>query len=140
MNVYSALDIYSINFDYVPTLVNGIKCMYLELKFPPPKDLRIGEGVMIKTTDPNFVPPPGDLYVLDIIGTRVVIAPTLPGPASRVPVVSYQPKNDRPGWNPLDHGDQWGYSTRSALENKTNPNLDRNWVFGSGKPVGVLIW
>lgn len=140
MHNLSAIDIYSIEYGYVPTLFNRAKCLFVTTKFSPPKDLQIGEGVMIKTTDSNFVPPPGDLYIVDIIGTRIVIASRLPGEFSQNPVALFRPKNDDPGWTRLDHGDHWGYNTRSSLENKVNPTANRNWIYGSGDPVGVLIW
>lgn len=133
----SAIPIYSINYDFVPTIPNGYKCLFVELRFPPPPDLRIGEGVILHSDNPKFVPPPGKLNVLDIIGTRVVLTSDLPRLPTDNPLTLYKPKNDRKGWRPIEHGYHWGYVTRDV---DSLPSSHLNGMAGNGGAVGWLVW
>jgi hypothetical protein len=133
------LSVYSINYDFMPTLHNKPTSLWIDLKFPASdSSLQIGDRIILASKDPNFVPPPGKLKVIDIIGTRVILTSDVPLKSSR-PVHAFRAKNDYPEnvWSPLDHGGHWGNATRDM---KALPGTDRNWTYGEGEPIAILIW
>jgi hypothetical protein len=137
-----SLPIYSINYDFVPTIPNAYPILWIDVKFPATDlGVQLGMQVFIEAIDRSFVPPPQLLLVQDIIGTRVALAPivnTRPtGGAVTAPVHPFQAKNDFPKktWSPLDHGGMWGYATRDL---SSLPGTDQNWSYGNGNPVAHL--
>ena len=107
------VEIYSINYDFMPTIPYAAKTMWVQLAFPV-KDLVTGDQAHIVSTEKDFVPPQGPFEVIDVIGTRVMLqAPPY-----------------------LKEG-QWGYATRYF----SDPSCShKNWVYGRGNPVGYLVY
>jgi hypothetical protein len=105
----------TINFTYMPTIANGWKTLWVDLKFPT--NLRIGAHVNIEIRGEKI---PRVFEVLDLIGTRVVLSPI---------GFSYY------GHYPQDY---WGYTTKNS--DPLNPARSRDWIYGSGKASGYLIF
>lgn len=152
--------IYSANYDFQPMVRDYPRSFWVDLKFPPPPTLRVGYPVEIVSTDPRFVPPQQSFLVQDIVGTRVILSSTYNEPEvywrDVKPYVAMRGR-DRDGmWHPWQHdaGEEavtpityrkqvdpsfyqpegWGYSTRGSV------GVDRNWLYGRGRPVGYLVW
>ena len=108
-----SVDIYSVNYDFMPTIPYAAKSFWVQM-VAPVQGLHQGKQVYIESLDPNFVPPPGPLVVIDAIGTRVMLT---------------VPRYLRTG--------QWGYSTRN-LASYNRPM--KSWVYGYGNPIAKLIY
>lgn len=108
-----AVNIYSVNYDFMPTIPYAAKTFWVQL-VAPVQGLYQGRQVYIRSFDPEFVPPPGPLVVIDAIGTRVMLT---------------MPRYLREG--------QWGYSTRE-LSSYDLPM--KSWVYGRGVPIAELIY
>jgi len=107
------VDIYSINYDFLPTIPYAAKVMWVQLSFPV-KDLMKQTKAKIISTNPGFKLPIGEMTVIDVIGTRVLLEAPID----------------------LQEG-QWGYATRYF----TSPACpDKNWTYGSGNPIGRLVY
>ncbi|HMP28133.1 MAG TPA: hypothetical protein PKD85_00950 [Saprospiraceae bacterium] len=136
---FNKLPIYSINYDYVPTIPNRYTALWVDVKFDP-KDFNteVGDIVWIESATKDFVPPPQQLKIIDIVGTRIVLKPLEPS-FSTQPIYPFQAKNDLPTniWNPRDHGGHWGYATRNL---QSLPWKDENWLFGNGRPIAYMLW
>jgi hypothetical protein len=65
-----SVQIQSINFDYIPTSMEGVKVLWVQLNFPAPRDLPIGGIVQFNIKGKTI---PRKYYVYDIIGTRIVL-------------------------------------------------------------------
>jgi hypothetical protein len=113
------LPIYSLEYGYIPTVNTGKKVVYATTNFPP-TDLYVGQVVFLYSTSQNFIVPQDPLVIKDIVGTRIIL----------------QPFNSHT-WDGKDHGWYWGYSTRQY---DACPGLDRNWTYGTGKPVIFLYY
>lgn len=136
---YNKLPIYSINYDFVPTVPDRWKALWVDIKFDP-KDFnfQIGDQIIIKSSVKEFVPPSQTLKILDIVGTRIVLSPISPT-YSTEKIYPFKAKDDFPNniWNPTDHAGHWGYSTR---DHKSLPSSDQNWLYGHGNPIGYILW
>ena len=131
--------VYSLNYDFLPTYAYGAKCLWVDLKWPAPEDLQIGQSVkLISSSKYLVVPRIVTFQISDIVGSRVVLACS--DPVESVKSLTYfKPKEDLPKtWIPLDYGPQWGYATRD-LANQ-NPAADRNWTYGNGDSVLTMTW
>lgn len=114
----------SINYDYNFSNLDSPKVLWLQLRFPAPKDLRVGSTVLIRI---QAHPPRINeslqnqkFSVEDIAGTKVILTP-------------YRGNN----WLPTTHSDAlqgWGYNTdiRDPI-----PAL-HSWNYGHGKPAMFL--
>lgn len=127
-------DVYSINYDFIPNYNGQAKCLWIDLRYPP-ENLKIGQHILLKSMNRNFVPPPENLIVKDIVGTKIVLTTDLIPRPSEHQLKLFLPKNDVTHWIPLDHGPQWGYSTRNHL---THGN--KNWLFGQGNCIAKILW
>lgn len=74
------LSVASINYDYIPTVLEGPKVLWVGLKWAAPKDLKIGSHVRVHlrpgigiNTDPGNPELNSVFEVQDIIGTSVVL-------------------------------------------------------------------
>jgi len=136
---FRSIPIYSINYDFNPTIPYSQKVLWTQLKYPSPTSLRIGSTVKIISSDPNFVPPPVILKVIDVVGTRVALETCERNtytPSSCIKPFVRGPPRDQP-WYSWDHAPHWGYATRDV---SACPYADRNWVYGNGGPVAYLVW
>lgn len=140
-NEQRACSVYSLNYDFVPTIAYGDKCFWADLKWPAPESLKIGSPVrFVSFSEHLILPGPQSLFkITDIVGSRVVIAATIPGDSAKM-LTYFKQKMDRPdrAWSPLDHGANWGYATRNLAD--PNPAADRNWTYGNGDSVLTMIW
>jgi len=147
------IPIYSINYDFIPNSIQGEKVLWVTSQFPP-QHLKVGMYVRIEPLSTDFVVPRTTLQVEDIIGARIVLS-TKPVPLDDMlnyasyGIVRYTGGNPRPrsyirsvdhksDWSPLDHGGQWGYATRN--HDGAPIGTYRNWNYGSGHPVGLLVY
>jgi len=131
--------VYSLNYDFLPCIAYGEKCLWADLRWPVPENLKIGRQVILSSSSKYLViPKTGNFRVKDIVGTRVVL--DCEDDSAAVSVLTYfVPKDDIPkAWVPLDHGPQWGYATRDLAN--SNPAANRNWTYGNGESVLHMIW
>ena len=121
------LEIESINYDYIPSQLESPKMLWVDLKYPPPRDFRVDTlvrfhikpGVGIKTSsDPSMN---STFYVNDIIGFRVMLLPSTKG---------WKPNHTKDGCNPFG----WGYNLRQM---NVRP-LRQNWLYGYGTSMSFL--
>jgi hypothetical protein len=136
---------YSINYDFVPTIPNGYKALWVVTKTPLTNDLPIGTVLRVVADNPYFRPPNDRFKVVDVIGTRVVLSPIHRHPPPRTSFTPYEPQTvgrDAYGWEPWSHGPQWGYMTRQPDTAITPPwwLQDKNWTYGVGEYAGYLEW
>lgn len=134
----SYVPIYSINYDFLPTTMYGAKCLWIDLKFPAPANLAIGERFILVSADKNLIFPGDILTIRDIVGTRLVINRETPKSSDDSLKYFTQKRDDETPWQPLKHAPQWGYSTRDLAN--PNPAADRNWLYGHGKPIAFLVY
>lgn len=109
----SEASIYSVNYDFMPTIPYAAKTMWIQLAFPG-SDIIPGTKAKIISLDGNFKPPTEPLTIIDVIGTRVMLE---------------TPVELREG--------QWGFATRYFSSFNTD---HRNWTYGNGNPIGKLIY
>lgn len=149
-----AVKVYSLNYDFVPTIAYGDKCLWADIRWPAPEDLRIGTKIDFISSSKDLVMPSATFKVYDIVGSRVIISCSDPK-ASTAMLTYFKAKNDRyplpetrnasslkasarNEWSPLDHGSLWGYATRDLAN--PNPAADRNWTYGNGDSVLMMTW
>jgi hypothetical protein len=137
--VMTSVKVYSLNYDFVPTYAYGVKCLWADLRWPAPENLKIGQKIFLSSSSKHLIIP-GDssFHIENIVGSRVILR--FKDPTATLAILTYfTPKNDSPKeWSPLDHSPHWGYATRD-LANK-NPAADRNWTYGNGESVLNMIW
>lgn len=160
--------IYSVNYDFQPMIHDYPKSVWVDLKFPPPSSLKVGFPARIVSTDPSFTPPDQTFLVQDIVGTRVILSSHADeGEVYWRSIIPYHANRGREvdgrwhGWkasqDPSIDSDQgassfptsiasrygdydfarasrWGYVTRGS------EGSDKGWLYGRGRPVGMLIW
>jgi hypothetical protein len=134
----AAIPLYSLNYDYIPTILYGSQCLWADTKFPV-SNLKIGTKIKFVSVDTNLVmPTEADITVSDIIGTRIVFKCQHQTDSLRA-LTFFEQKKDisKTQWHPLNHGPHWGYSTRDLA---SNPAADRNWVYGNGDPLLYMVW
>lgn len=127
-----ALSVYSINYDFVGPDVEGPKVLYVTLRDPPPHSLELGTPVRLESVNSHLVTPYEIFKVSAIVGPRVILSPYI--------VRGSQPRGatDRnPQWTPLSYGGHWGVTTRDY---KAVVDIDRNWNYGNGAPLGRLVY
>lgn len=131
--------IYSINYDFMPTIPYSQKVLWVQLRYPAPPSLRVGNMVQIISTDQNFTPPSDILQVIDIIGTRVALSSRYDNICSPAPCPPFSPGRKREGsWHPWSHSyGTWGYETRDVSD---SPYAYRSWLYGNGRSVSYLVW
>lgn len=135
----SKVPVYSLNYDFLPAYAYGVKCLWADLRWPAPENLKIGQVVTFVSSCKDLVIPRDVVFrIKDIVGSRIVLDCTDPYEAIKM-LTYFIPKDDIPkSWVPLDHGPQWGYATRD-LANQ-NPAANRNWTYGNGKSVLSMFW
>jgi len=133
------VEIFSINYDFLQSVPFSQKVLWVQLRYPAPPSLRMGELVRIVSSDRDFNPPSEDLKVLDIIGTRVALTSRISSIYTRCPptppFASGVPRNDR--WHPWDHGWHFGNATRDMSD---QPYSYRQWLYGNGQSISYLVW
>lgn len=131
--------VYSLNYDFLPTYAYGAKCLWVDLRWPAPKNLKIGQQVILSSSSKYLVvPKTASFRVRDIVGSRVVLDCHDASAAGTI-LTYFIPKDDIPkSWTPLDHGPQWGYATRDLAN--SNPAANRNWTYGNGESVLHMIY
>lgn len=131
--------VYSLNYDFVPTIAYADRCFWADLKWPAPESLQVGTVIKFTSETPDLVMPRGKFHVTDIIGSRIVITATVPMDSTNL-IKYFRQKLDRKTWSPLDHGPAqgWGNATRNMAD--PNPTADRNWTYGTGDPVLTVSW
>lgn len=100
----------SINYDYMPTSVEGVKVLWVQLDFPAPEDMIINGVVQFKIKGKVV---PTKFFVYDIIGTRIVLC---------------------------CHGQKypWGFTMNRDINYILGQN--HSWNFGSGYPTTTMIY
>jgi hypothetical protein len=143
------LEVYSVNYDFMPTIINSAKTLWVDLKFPPTDSgLKIGTNVRLVSSNPNLKVPDDIIQVLDIVGTRVVLTTVNRNvKTSYESVPKYTPTMNinlgpsKEAWHPTKHSQgTWGYSTRKYNWNHTINNPNTNWLFGQGDPIAFLLF
>ena len=137
----NSIAFYNINYSFPSNLRSYPKSLWVSTQYPVESQcLRPGSFVRIVSSAPEFQPPNNLMRVQNVVGTRIVLIPSIARDAHPVPTFTpYQPQTfgrDSMGWTPLSHGYQWGYDTREADVVPHN----RNWLHGNGEPVGYLVW
>ena len=121
------LAISSINYGYVPSMMESPKALFVTLKFPPPRDFRIEStvrlqlrpGVGIDTSNSSTNTESNSVFgVEDIVGMNIILKP-----------LSHY-------WSPdLGNPSQvWGYDMR---RNDVRP-LRQDWHYGYGAHQSFL--
>lgn len=129
--VYSKADVFSVNYDFSPMIPYAAQNLWIQLRWP--MSLPIGTRVRLVSIDPNFTPPPKDLRVVDVIGTRVCLETADRSALSRGYGTSVGMKH-APEGGALS---PWGYQTRNV---SSVGHPDRNWTYGNGRPIAYLVW
>lgn len=65
------LEIGSINYSPIPTILESVPCLWIELTRPPPSNLNINSKVNIVSTSQNLTSQ--NLLVDEIVGTRIIL-------------------------------------------------------------------
>ena len=131
------LPVTSVNYDYLPMLLESPKTLWVDLFEPAPKDLKIGEGVFIHMNANSGIEKK-PFRVDDIVGSRVILVP------AGLTLSSFE--NTRMNnvgklWLPTQHEPcdspfGWGYST-ATIDSKY---LLTNNKYGYGAPRAYLIY
>jgi hypothetical protein len=142
------VEIMNINYDFIPTIHNARKSLWVTLRYPAPHSLTYGSIVKLKATTPEARFPDVDFQIVDIIGTRVVLKPV-------IDLLDYDTHEDlgranlnsNPGtrtnaigmWTPSTHNPgTWGYTMKNWID--TLGGGYRNWTYGSGQSIGIMYW
>ena len=133
------VEIYSINYDFLQTIPYSQKVLWVQLRYPAPASLRIGDKVHIVSTDSYFNPPSDMLRVVDIVGTRVSLTSNTRDVYACNPPCPFGDGTKRVGrWHPWSHSyGTWGYQTRDVSD---FPYAYRQWTYGNGVPISYLVW
>lgn len=108
------IEIMDINYDFVPTIPNGYKSLWVTARLEVPWQLHIGSVVYVISD--SIVMPASRFKVQDIIGKRIVLIPTAEKravPAQsifRQPFLTHASSKDG-GWKPSHHDFHWGYGS-----------------------------
>lgn len=120
------LPLTSVNYDYMPTVNNGYKSLWVVAKYPA--RLRAGQKVTLVTEPQSGVSHKYDVEIIDIIGTRIVLG-------------GYHKPQDITNITPFKHtvasgpDSVFGVSTKGFMIAK-----GRDWTFGEGLPKAWLVW
>ncbi len=131
--------VYSLNYDFLPTVAYKDKCLWADLRWPAPDGLKIGNKIKFISLSRDLIPPIGNFRVSDIVGSRLVIT-DFPEVASSNNIKYFEQKKDLPinVWSPLDHNGHWGYATKDLAN--PNPAANRNWTYGNGQTLMRIVW
>lgn len=143
--ITNSMDVMAIYYDFIPTIHDSKKVLWVQLWSPPPRSL-YGSKVTLQSLDKNLGVPDQKFQVADVIGTRVALVPLLniPQPSYK-DITEFIPKNqwthNGPSslWIASDHDKHWGYALKN-WENIVQATGHGNWTYGSGRPMARLVW
>lgn len=138
---HARLEIADVNYDYVPTLLESPKQLYVTLKFPPPPDMMPGTIARIVidkgvSKHPMNNPQSSIFYVDDIVGLRVVLVPFKEN-SKREHILMPNDPSRCPANPPLHNGclpSGWGFDMRK--QDIEDGLID--WLYGFGRSVAHL--
>ena len=121
------LEIYSINYDYIPSQLESPKMLWVTLKYPPPKDFKVDTivrlhlkpGVGIHTSSISELN--STFSVNDIIGLRVMLLPV---------TSEWTPNRVQGGCKNFG----WGHNMRQM---NVRPSR-QDWLYGYGTSTSFL--
>lgn len=140
-NIYNSqrmINVYSINYDFVPSSTYRDKVLWIVTDYVP-SDLRIGQYVKLVSDIPEMGFPNTTLQIEDIEGKRIILSTKLV-PKSVIRAggnLRYYGKQNAPKWTPLNRAPHWGNTTRDFTY---LPGQYRNWQYGYGNAIGYLIY
>lgn len=133
-------NIMAIYYDFIPTSHQSKKVLWVQTRTQPDTHFRPGTNIRIVSLDKNLVAPVSVFKILDVIGTRVILTPMVEDQTADyryiIPFIEGNQKLKSKGFIPLNHGGHWAYTLKDWVD---TINSNRNWTFGSGKPVAVMI-
>jgi hypothetical protein len=134
------VDVMAINYDFLPTSHQSRKSLWLQLRYPAPKNLVQGTIVKLRSTSDNLRLPSQTFKVLDVWGSRVILkTPDMQTQISSelTPFVPENQKWNNNLWYPLKHSPHWGYALKDWIH---TIHTARNWTYGTGIAVAQMSW